>query len=167
MKKILPILTAIVLILIIVMIFVSMAKEKNMVVIEEGNHSHKPVEVKLNHHQDTQCGMTLTTLEHSAQAISPEGRTWFFDDTGCLALWYKDIDFKDKAVIWVYSNDTKEYINGKTAWYDKTSNTTMGYGFGAYKTKKEGMISFDEMVLKMYRGESLANPLIRKQLLGK
>lgn len=46
----------------------------------------------------------------------------------------------------------------------------MGYGFAAYKIKpeekKSEMISFDEMLLKMYRGENMTNPLIRKKLLG-
>ncbi len=166
MKKLLPIFTAIVLIVIIVLIFVSMSNEKRMVVIHEGNHNHEAIDVKLNHFQDTQCGMTINKLEHSAQAVAPDGRTWFFDDTGCLALWYKNIKFKDHAIIWVYSNDTKEYIDGKKAWYSQTDPTTMGYGFGAYKEKKENMISFDEMLLKMYRGENLTNPLIRKKLLG-
>lgn len=167
MKKILPIFTAIVLIVIIAMIFISMSNEKKMLVIQEHNHEHKPVDIKLNHYQDTQCGMTIDSLKHSAQAISPEGKTWFFDDPGCLALWYKDIKFQKEAVIWVYSNDTNEFIDGKKAWYNKTDATTMGYGFGAYKIKKDEMISFDEMILKMYRGESLVNPLIRKKLLGK
>ncbi len=110
MKKLLPILTIIILIAIIAGIFVSMAEQKKMVVIAEGNHEHKPIDIQLNHYQDTQCGMTITKLEHSAQAVSPDGRTWFFDDTGCLALWYKNIDFKDKVKIWVYSNDTKKNI---------------------------------------------------------
>lgn len=166
MKKLLPILTVIILIAIIAGIFVSMAEQKKMVVIHEGNHEHKPVDIQLNHYQDTQCGMTITKLEDSAQAVAPDGRTWFFDDTGCLALWYKNIDFKDKVKIWVYSIDTKKYIDGKKAWYDKTSTTTMGYGFGAYENKKEDMINFDEMLLKMYRGENLTNPHIRKKLLG-
>ncbi len=166
MKKLLPIFTVIVLITIIILIFVSMSNEKRMIVIHEGNHSHAPVDVKLNHFQDTQCGMTISKLEHSAQAVAPDGRTWFFDDTGCLALWYKNIKFKDHAVIWVYSADTKEYIDGKKAWYSQTDPTTMGYGFGAYKNKKENMISFEEMLLKMYRGENLTNPSIRKKLLG-
>jgi len=167
MKKFLPIITIFVLIFIIVAIFLSMSNQKQMVVIHEGNHEHKPVDITLNHFQDTQCGMTITSNKHSAQAIAPDGRTWFFDDPGCLALWYKNIEFKKDAVIWVFSNDTNEYIDGKKAWYDKTSNTPMEYGFGAYKNKKEGMISFDEMIIKMYRGENLTNPLIRNKLLGK
>jgi len=167
MKKFLPIITIFVLIFIIVGIFLSMSNQKQMVVIHEGNHEHKPVDITLNHFQDTQCGMTITSNKHSAQAVAPDGRTWFFDDPGCLALWYKNIEFQKDAVIWVFSNDTNEYIDGKKAWYNKTSNTPMEYGFGAYKNKKEGMISFDEMIIKMYRGENLTNPLIRNKLLGK
>ncbi len=167
MKKFLPIITIFVLIFIIVGIFLSMSNQKQMVVIHEGNHEHKPVDITLNHFQDTQCGMTITSNKHSAQAVAPDGRTWFFDDPGCLALWYKNIEFQKDAVIWVFSNDTNEYIDGRKAWYDKTSNTPMEYGFGAYKNKKEGMINFDEMIIKMYRGENLTNPLIRNKLLGK
>ena len=167
LKRVLPIFTVIVLVFIIVMIFVSMANEKKMVVIHEGNHEHKPVDITLNHFQDTQCGMTIETLKHSAQAVAPDGKTWFFDDPGCMALWYKNIKFQEKAIIWVYTNDTNTYIDGKKAWYDKISETTMGYGFGAFENKKEGMINFEEMTLKMYRGENLTNPLIRKKLLGK
>jgi len=43
----------------------------------------------------------------------------------------------------------------------------MRYGFGAYEMKQDGFITFDEMRLKMLRGESLANPLYRKEILGK
>ncbi len=166
MKKLLPIFTVIVLIAIITGIFVSMSNQKKMVVIYEGNHSHEPVDIQLNHFQDTQCGMTITKLEYSAQAVATDGKTWFFDDIGCLALWYKNVNFKDRVKVWVYSNDTKKYINGKKAWYDKTSTTTMGYGFGAYENKQEEVITFDQMLLKMYRGENLTNPHIRKKLLG-
>lgn len=166
MKKVLPIFTVLILISIIVGIFLSMSNQKKMVVIHEGNHEHKPIDITLNHFQDTQCGMTIETLKHSAQAVAPDGKTWFFDDPGCMALWYKDIKFKDEAVLWVYSNDTNEYIDGKKAWYSLTDATTMEYGFGAYKNKKKGMIPFEEMLVKMYRGENLTNPLIRKKLLG-
>lgn len=167
MKKLLPIFTIIILIVIITLIFVSMSNEKRMVVIQDGNHTHEPLDIQVNHYQDTQCGMTIGTNKHSAQAISPDGRTWFFDDPGCLALWYKNIKFKDHSIIWVYSNDTNKYIDGKKAWYSKADMTTMGYGFGAYKNKKDEMISFSEMLLKMYSGENLTNPNVRKQLLGK
>lgn len=165
MKKILPLLTIVIIITVIVLVFLSMSNQKQMLVLYEDNHAHQPVDIKLSHFQDTQCGMTITKLEGSVQAIGPDGKTWFFDDTGCLALWYKNISFKDEVKIWVYSNDTKEYIDGRTAWYSQTDNTVMGYGFGAYKNKAENRIKFDEMILKMIRGENLTNPLFRKKLL--
>jgi len=167
MKKLLPIFTILALIIIIITIFLSMSTQKQMVVIHEGNSDKKPVDIQLNHFQDTQCGMTITHLKYSVQAINKEGKTWFFDDSGCFALWFKNIEHKDDITVFAYSNDTNKYINAKKAWYSKTDPTTMGYGFGAYEYKKDGMIDFDEMLLKMYRGENLTNPLIRKQLLGK
>ena len=91
MKKILPFLTIIIIIAIIVIIFLSMSNKKHMVVIHEGNHTHQPIDIQLNHFQDSQCGMTIVNNIHSAQAVSPEGKTWFFDDVGCMALWYNNI----------------------------------------------------------------------------
>lgn len=167
MKKILPFLTIIIIIAVIVIIFLSMSNKKQMVVIHEGNHTHQPVDIKLGHFQDTQCGMTLTENHNSAQAVSPDGKTWFFDDVGCLVLWYQNISFKEKATLWVFSNDTKKYINARNAWYSRTERTPMGYGFGAYEKKQKDYITFDEVILKMLRGENLTNPYIRKELVGK
>lgn len=167
MKKLLPILTIIIFMIVIALIFVSMSDEKRMVVIQDNNHNHEPLDIQVNHYQDSQCGMTIGTNKHSAQAVSPDGRTWFFDDPGCLALWYKNIKFKDHAIIWVYSNDTNKYIDGKKAWYNRTDATTMGYGFGAYQDKNENMLNFSEMLNKMYNGENLRNKEVRKKLLGK
>jgi len=143
-----------------------MSKEKKMVVIHEGNNEKKPVEVQLNHFQGAQCGMTIRHKEHTVQAISQNGKTWFFDDPGCFALWFKEFKNKDDLTIFAYSNDTKKYIDAKKAWYNKTEETTMGYGFGTYENKKANMITFDEMLVKMYQGEHLANPDVRKKLLG-
>ncbi len=167
MKKLLPILTAIIFIVIIAGIFISMSEEKKMLVVYEGNHKREPIDIKLNHFQDRQCSMTIQSIEHSAQAVTLDGKTWFFDDVGCLALWYKDIKFKKDVKLWVYSTDTKKYIDGKKAWYSQIDATPMKYGFGAYEDRKENMLNFDEMILKMYKGENLRNPNIRKQLLGK
>lgn len=166
MKKILPLLTIFILIIIIVSIFISMSNQKKMVVIHEGNHEHKPVNIELNHFQDTQCGMTIRKKQDSIQAVAPDGKTWFFDDMGCFSLWFKNINFQKDAIIWVYARDSKKYIDARKAWYSIDAKTEMGYGFASHEIEKEGMISFDEVLLRMYRGENLKNPLIRKKLLG-
>ncbi|WP_368030013.1 hypothetical protein [Arcobacter sp. s6] len=167
MKKILPILTLVTIIAIIIIIFLSMSNKKQMTVIHTGNHTHQAVEIIPNHFQDTQCGMTITTTKHSAQAVSPDGRTWFFDDVGCLVLWYNNIKFQKEAILWVYTNDTNEYIDARTAWFSRIDTTPMGHGFGSYKNKQDNFITFDEVVLKVLRNEDLRNPYIRKELLGK
>lgn len=80
--------------------------------------------------------------------------------------WIKNKPFKDQAVIWVMAKDTHKWINGKKAWYSRTDNTPMYYGFGAYENHKDGLIDFDTTFLHMVRGEHLANPKIKKMFLG-
>ncbi len=164
MNKILPFLTVITLIVVIILIFITNSNPKRMIVVQDNNHTKEALEIKLNNYKDSQCGMTIETTKHSAQVVSPEGKTWFFDDTGCLALWYSNIKFKDDSIVWVFSNDTNKYINGKKAWYSKTDQTPMAHGFGAYKNEKMGMISFNEMIIKVNNNETLRNPIIKKQL---
>jgi hypothetical protein len=42
----------------------------------------------------------------------------------------------------------------------------MGYGFTPYERKIPQSISFEEMRLRILRGETMRNPKIRKQILG-
>ena len=167
MKKILPFITLIIIIAIIIIIFLSMSNAKQMVVLKEGNTSLTPLEIILGKYQDSDCGMTIEDMTYVSQVVSSDGKTWFFHDHGGMANWLKDKPFKDSAKIWVMSKDTKKYIDGRTAWYSRTDNTPMRYGFGAYEVKHDGFISFEEMGLKMLRNEDLRNPYIKKELLGK
>ena len=166
MKKFLPYAIIAVIIVAIIAIFLSRASSQKMLTVYEGNMKRLPLDIKLNHYQDTQCGMPITHLEDSAQAIAPDGKTWFFDDIGCLATWMVDKEFKDKLVIWVYAIDTKKWIDAKEAWYSTTDATPMHYGFGAYSQKREGYIDFETMKLRMLRNENMSNPYYRRELLG-
>jgi len=42
----------------------------------------------------------------------------------------------------------------------------MHYGFGAYENNKEKRIGFEQMILRMIRGENITNPLIRKKIVS-
>lgn len=167
MKKILPFFTIIVIIAIIVIIFLSMSNSKQMVVLKEGNITQTPLDIVLGKYQDSDCGMIIDNLDYVSQVVAPDGKTWFFHDHGGMANWLKDKAFKDEAKIWVRTIDTKKYIDGRTAWYSQTDITPMRYGFGAYENKQDGFITFQEMSLKMLRGETMANPVYKKELLGK
>jgi hypothetical protein len=166
MKKLTPYIIIVIIIALIVALFLSLSSKQNMTVIYTGNISKKPINIVLHKFQDSDCGMVIDDISYSAQVVSPSGNTWFFHDHGGMVHWLSDKSFKDKAVIWVMTKDTKRYIDGKKAWYSRTDDTPMHYGFGAYEHKKNDLIDFKTMSLHMLRGENLTNPLIKKQLLN-
>ena len=160
------ILTIGVIIAIIVVLFISMSNVQNMTVVYTGNIDKKPIEIKLYKFQDSDCGMVIDDITYTSQVIAPDGKTWFFHDHGGMVHWLENKTFKNEAVIWVMTKDTKKYIDGRKAWYSRTDATPMLYGFGAYENKQEQFIDFETMSLYMLRGEHLANPHIKKKLLG-
>lgn len=160
------ILVIVVVIAVIVGLFLILGAKGGMVVVKEGNVKKLPLEIKLGHYQDSDCGMVIDDLAFSSQVVSPSGKTYFFHDHGGMAKWLKDKEFSKDAKIWVMTLDTKKYIDGRRAYYSLDDETPMGYGFGAYENKQDGFIDFGEMQLKMLRGETMNNPLIRKKLKG-
>ena len=167
MKSIvLKVLTVLVLLGVVAIVVVSVAKQQNMVVVVSGNHDKLPLEIELGKYQDSDCGMIIDTIEYASQVVAPNGRTWFFHDHGGMANWLSQRSFKDSAVIWVMSKDTNEWIDGKEAWYSRTDETPMLYGFGAYAQKQEGFVDFESMKQLMLQGQTLANPIIQRELLG-
>jgi nitrous oxide reductase accessory protein NosL len=166
MKKFTPILIVLVLIVIIVIVFLSLAKVQNMIVIKEGNLKQLPLDMELNKYQDSFCGMVITELTYASEVVAPDGKTWFFHDHGDFVQWLQNKSFKESAKIWVMSRDTHKWIDGRKAYYSLNEETPMGYGFGAYEKKQNGFVDFNTMNLKVLRGETMNNPLIRKKLLG-
>jgi len=114
-----------------------------------------------------QCNMELPKSNIHTSTIDDNGNIKYFDDVGCMILWAKDNDFNfTNMKTKIFSNDTKKYINTFDAYYKIDEKTPMRYGFSAYEIKKDKTISFDEVIMKMLRGEHMANPKIRKQILG-
>jgi len=167
MKKFVPFLIVVLLVLVIVALFVSLASSQKMVVTTEGNFKKIPIPMVVNKYQDSDCGMVIYNLDYISQVISSSGKTWFFHDHGGFVNWLKDKEFKEDVTIWVMSKDTKKWIDAKKAFYSLTDKTPMGYGFGAYEKRIDGHVDYDTMSLRMLRGETLRDPRIQKQLLGK
>ncbi len=166
-KKLIPFFIIGIIIATIITIFLSLASTKRMIVIQEGNLEQVPIAMTLNKYQDSDCGMVIEDLDYASQVVAKNGKTWFFHDHGGFVNWLKDKEFKDEAVIWVMSRDTHKWIDGRKAFYSLTENTPMGFGFGAYETKAKGYVDFDTMRLRVLRGETLKNPYIKQQLLGR
>lgn len=131
------------------------------------NRQKTPLDFEDNQVQCPQCHMYLVGKKHTAQAIDTAGKTYFFDDPGCLILWIKEQKIASETLtLWIYSMDTHRWIDMRKAHFDTKEITPMGHGFAAYENAQEGFIDFEEMHLHMLRGESMANPKIKKQLLG-
>ena len=114
-----------------------------------------------------QCHMPLPKSNIHTSFIKGNSITEYFDDIGCMVLWMKENNIDLKSVdIKVFSNDTKKYIDATVAFYRFDEKTPMMYGFSAYEKSQENSIEFDEVYMKMLRGEHMANPKIRKQILG-
>jgi hypothetical protein len=113
------------------------------------------------------CNMELPKSNIHTAIMIEKNENDYFDDIGCLVLWAKteNIDL-DKAKLKVFANDTHRYIDIKKAFYSINEKTPMSYGFSAYENEIENSIDFNEVRLRMLRGEHMANPKIRKHILG-
>lgn len=132
------------------------------------NLEKTPLIFEPNTVKDLQCNILLRRVEHSVQLITKEKKTYFFDDIGCAILWCRDQKIAlEGLTLWIYDNEVKRYIDAFSAYYSIIEETPMHYGFGAHETKSDGLISFEEMKLRMLRGENLTHPQVRKKLLGK
>ena len=151
---------------ILIIILFSTSSFKQLTVVTQNNHTKQPIQIKSSQYKDRFCNMTIKDITYSAQVVLPNNDTLFFDDIGCLVLWLKDQPNKEKIVLWVWAKDVNRYIDAKKAWYSLIESTPMHYGFGAYKIKQTNYINFDTMNNKMLQGNTMANPKIRKELLG-
>lgn len=165
-RKIQPVLIVLVFAVIVAVLFFYLASTKKMIVVKDGNINQLPTEMESGIYQDSDCGMVIDDLSDASQVISKSGKSWFFHDHGGMIKWLEEKEFRDNAKIWVMSRDTKRWIDAKEAFYSLKDKTAMGYGFGAYEKNGDGYVDFETMRLRMLRGETLRNPLIRKQLLG-
>jgi len=130
------------------------------------NKEKIPLSYKDNSVQCPECNMFIIGQKDTAQIITSDHKTHFFDDVGCTILWLKAQNIELNSIkFWVYTRDTHEYVLAHNAFYSRADNTPMKYGFGAYKSHQDNFINFEEMRLKMLRGENLHNAKIRKNLL--
>ena len=103
------------------------------------------------------CVMVVSDRHNTTQVKNPNnGKTYMFDDIGCMILWFDNehIKWKDKAIIWITDATTGEWIDARKAFYDTENVTPMAYGFCAHKSKdtiKKGqeIIDFNEVVKRV------------------
>ena len=105
----------------------------------------------------SRCVMVVSDRKNTVQVKNNDTqRTYIFDDIGCMALWFDEdeLDWEDKAIVWITDVNSGEFIDARTAFYDTNNVTPMAYGFSAHKIKeaiKEGeeIISYDEVMQRV------------------
>ena len=118
------------------------------------------------------CKMVISQRKYAVQVINPKAhRSYMFDDIGCTVLWFKDekIEWEKEAIIYIADVNSGKFIDAKKAYYDIGLITPMDYGFSAYKDKNsvkfpKQIMNYEEVRLKILRGETMQNPLIKKGL---
>jgi hypothetical protein len=166
MKKFLiSILTVIVGGAVVVILFLSLAKEGGPKYIYKGNTKREPIAIKAKEYQCSECNMDIADLNYTAELITKDGITYFFDDIGCVVLWLKDHSLKDSKIV-TKTLDTNRWVDIKKAYYSRTAPSPMGYGMGAYEHNSSSRISYEEMRLLMLQGKTLHDPFVKKSLLG-
>ncbi|WP_263833817.1 hypothetical protein [Sulfurospirillum oryzae] len=151
---------------VIALLVVSMDISETRVLVRHGNINKEPLEIVLEKYICTESRVPIVELFNSAQAILPNGDTYFFNDVGNVLLWLGRQKNRDEIVVWVYAQDTERYVLAQSAWYSRVEITPMGYGFGAYEYRVYGQSDyyFNEVQLFALRGETLLNPMINSLL---
>jgi len=150
---------------VVVILFLSLAKESGPKYVYKDNTKRVPITIKSKEYQCSECNMDIEHLEYSAELITTDGITYFFDDITCVVLWHKDHKPKDPIII-TQTLDTHRWIDIKDAWYTRIANSPMGYGMAAYEHKSDDLISFKEMRLLVLQGKTLHDPFVKKSLLS-
>lgn len=157
---------SILLLSVLALLIFTMDISESRVAVRHGNTHKEPLEMVLEQYICTESRVPIVDLFNSAQAVLPNGDTYFFNDIGNVLLWLGRQKNRDKIVVWVYAQDTNRYVLAQNAWYSRVEITPMGYGFGAYEYRVYGTSDyyFDEVQLFALRGETLLNPMISELL---
>ena len=141
--------------------------EKQVYVIH-GNTQKEPLEITLEKYICVESRVPIMDLFNSAQAVLPNGDTYFFNDVGNVLLWLGRQKNPDEIVVWVYAQDTERYVLAKNAWYSRVEITPMGYGFGAFEFRLYGTADyyFSEVQRFALRGETLLHPMVNALLIN-
>lgn len=152
---------------VLALLIVNMDISETRVLVRHGNINKEPLEIVLEQYICIESRVPIMELFNTAQAILPNGDTYFFNDIGNVFLWLERQKNKDEIVVWVYTQDTERYVLAKEAWYSRVEITPMGYGFGAYEFRLYGTSDyyFSEVQLFALRGETLLHPMVNSLLI--
>jgi copper chaperone NosL len=102
-----------------------------------GPRSLEPEEVRVDRVHCARCGMMVSRVADSAQAVFPDADTRFYDDIGCLL---RDAGARRPgARLYARAAGDTAWLPVEAAWFASPAGrqTPMGYGLAAYATEAE------------------------------
>ncbi len=194
MKKLIPYL---VLVVVFVFLYIQNSSTTEYIYEIDGNTKKDPLpvfEIKKDKKVFcSECNMMVKKMRNSAQVVTPKGKTYFFNDVGCMIRWINEQKKYDEKelTMYVFVPECSCYIGAHEAWYVRDGITPLGYGVQAFGTYMEAQRSdmiyapiefgytsrkqdnesqkdvyeYDEVKKFILRGETLLHPLVRKKLL--
>ena len=100
---------------VLALLIVTMDISESRVLVRHGNTQKEPLEIVLENYICIESRVPIVELFNSAQAILPNGDTYFFNDVGNVLLWLGRQKDPEKIVVWVYAQDTERYVLAKDA----------------------------------------------------
>jgi len=154
MKKLKPIITIFLFIALIMIVFFSIARQENVQTVQNNNQTQEALSIDLHHVQCPFCTMVVGDEKYAAQVASTSGRTWVFDDFGCMTKWLDDKAFVEGAPkIWVYAQDLKRWIDAHDAFYETGHTSPMGYGYAAFKKQTSKRLTYKDARKNILQGK--------------
>lgn len=103
------------------------------------NPESGPVEIYYGEDICESCKMIISEKDFAAQYKLSTGKTVKFDDLGCMFHYMKGEDKAQISAVYVMDYDSKQWIDGESAYYVWTDNisTPMGHGVVAMRGSQE------------------------------
>lgn len=101
----------------------------------------KPEEPIWGKQQCSHCAMLVSERPPSAQAVTAEGKRYFFDDIGCMVAW-EDRVAPRVAARWVRAPVGNAWADPATSRFSGGRPTPMDFGF---LPDAQGTVTFDQL----------------------
>lgn len=124
-----------------------------------GNKDIEPSKINEDTDKCDECNMAIGNNQFATQIISEDGKTYLFDDIGCMYKWIKENKKTKIAASFVRDYQTKEWIESEKATYvyDKTVKTPMAYNVISFTNKKDA-----EKYINEHQGKLLTYDKLQK-----
>jgi nitrous oxide reductase accessory protein NosL len=109
------------------------------------------------------CKMVVSERKYAVEAKDKNGKSYKFDDIGCLVLWLDEEhpELKGKLKIWITDAKSGKWIDAKSAIYTDDAITPMAYGISAFTKdtfpKGKKPLTFKEACEKIRQIEAINN----------